>query len=191
MKEKTLGMASIMGPEWEPAGIVSRKIAEMLDHTVALPQPRAKSGVVSVGGPSVASPPADALDRLVQGAVNRQLLGGPAAVLEAMPQLDNRELQRGTVALGRPGGCREHQIDWQVMSRVSPNRGAYAPPKGIIASVSAPSLPRDASRRFTGREPNQNSLPKRMALGTSSSPTIQWYPGLQHAGKLGSMNGSP
>lgn len=176
MKEKTLGMASIMGPEWEPAGIVSRKIAEMLDRTAALPQPRATSVVVSAGGPSVASPSADALDRLVQGADNR-------------PQLDNRELQRGIAVLGRPGG--EHQIDWQVMSRVSPNRGAYASPKGITASVSAPSLPREASQRFTGRAPNTKSLPRRMALGTSSSPTIQWYPGLQHAGKLGSMNGSP
>jgi len=187
MKEKTLGMASIMGPEWEPAGIVSRKIAEMLDRTAPLPQPRAKSVVVSAGGPSGASPPADALDRLVQGADNRQLLGGP----QAMPQLDNRDLQRGTAALGRPGGCREHQIDWQVMTRVSPNRGAYAPPKGMTASVSAPALPRDASHRFSGREPNQKSLPRRIVLGTSSSPTVQWNPGLQHAGKLGSMNGSP
>merc|ERR1719223_2374626 len=39
MIEKTYGQKSMMGPEWEPAGIVSRKIAELINNKVEMPQP--------------------------------------------------------------------------------------------------------------------------------------------------------
>merc|ERR1712224_537291 len=92
---------------------------------------------------------------------------------------------------GRPGGSRpiDNQIDWQTMVRVSPQYGHSAVPD--------PNAPRtDVSQRYSERTAaavNAKALPRRMKLGTQSSPTTAWYPDLDNVGKLGGIrsNGKP
>jgi len=169
MREKTLGQASLMGPEWEPAGIVSRKIAELINQRVPMPAngPKGMSSLASAGGSIMAQPSWE----------SRQ-----------------QQPQRVAPAMGRPCPMmqHDHQIEWQMMSRVSPHRGASVgapsmPPTPMAASPSAPALLRYTDSR-TPAAPvtiNANALPRRMALGTKASPTLAWYPGLENMGKLG------
>merc|ERR1712232_1475934 len=121
-REKTVGQASVMGPEWEPAGIVSRKIAEIIGNTNAapLPKPRAMSQLASVGESVVASPSLD----------NRQLQGGSAVAGHG-----------GSASSGRPRpntnlDNQKHQIDWQVYWACSKHRSSAFPKRMALGTKS-------------------------------------------------------
>lgn len=189
-----MGTKSMMGPEWEPAGVISRKIAELLTKEKgqnALPSPHARAGASSslaTAGQMMASP---VQERQAEVANTRGLAVRPPNV--HMP------------ASG-------HQIDWQQMARIpdAPNR--YAAP--MTKSVSAPCLPpKDDIQRYKplpkpqdfppdllqlpkpyrclpesrASPVDEKAFPRRMVLGTGPSPTNGWYPGLEYTAKLGRL----
>jgi len=209
MREKTLGQKAVMGPEWEPAGIVSRRMAELIGNSgkAPLPVPQArKSHLASAGEYVMAMPP------------------------QYQGEYAEEERQQYRAEASRPSPTmmqrnQDHQIDWQGMAfsphrvpaaampaplpRDTPHISKAANAMGGSRAASTTALPGDVSQRYAagpcgsqlarelrgGRELPQghekeihaDALPRRMALGTSSSPTLAWYPGLNMNGRLGRM----
>lgn len=208
MIEKTLGTKSMMGPEWEPAGIVSRKIAELMTNKTDKPQP-----VPQVQPQRAMSQFANAGASLMGYQSQQQLQQQPEIQMPESPQQQHPRRYNCT-ALDPPSPLMQqrqaevdagftHQIDYQSMR--APARGMPPGPGPVMAPTMMTSKSATAlSKRCEFVDPNPppvargtykdgrvpisiqaEALPKRMALGTKSSPTLQWYPGVDQNGKLG------
>jgi len=188
MKEKTMGQASMMGPEWEPAGVISRKIAQLLeDRKNPLPVSEVRGGAMS------------------------SLASAGQAMMGPQPGMERQSDFRGPAAVGRSSpimqlDSQRHQIEWQAMTRVGP---AGAGPSGLTPMASSssaaalpsvapmPQLPKVASAADLERRTElpasraayiaDKAFPKRMALGKPGSGTQGWYPGLEYTAKLGTL----
>lgn len=205
MREKTMGQAAMFGPEWEPAGVISRKIAEVLTaekngggidrllHVRSVP-------TLASAGSSVVAPP-NTLDSRQFTEAGTQLNGYDGSSKAA---IDKQQPPRGPAAIGLPTSLTfddrpVHQIDWQMMTRV-PHRCGVPMPISLVdyrnAAAARGSDPAAAQggevmRRYAGpanaerKIIDAEALPKRLAIGTSSSPTLAWYPGVNQRSKLG------
>merc|ERR1719310_318979 len=131
MREKSLGQAAIMGSEWEPAGVVSRKIAERLNN-VSVPLPQQRRIVTERPGAndSVAASP--------RTSTGRAQAGGSSAFGPPAPYAHGQS----------------HKVDWQMMSRASPHRSKSS--SALVASASRlvgadVRTSDEAAQRCTGR----------------------------------------
>mmetsp|Transcript_108724 Transcript_108724/g.171499 ORF Transcript_108724/g.171499 Transcript_108724/m.171499 type:complete len:202 (+) Transcript_108724:78-683(+) len=170
MREKTYGQAAMLGPEWKPAGIISRLTAELLTKEKSV------SAIPQAGSFAQQQPTALKLSQRAPGTTS-------------MPELANAGQQRCASESEQQlatAGVPKHRTDWHLMTRVLPAPAAASP----VSSRKDRTTLEDRSKRLpTGRAASiaANSLPRRMALGTSSSPTLAWYPGLENVGKLGKL----
>jgi hypothetical protein len=191
MREKTIGVKAMMGPEWQPSGIISRQIAALLTDEkpgneggimARLPQRVAKPHRVSAGG-DIMAPISKSTGQL------------PPLALGHQRQME----RRGPPPPAMPREIEKHQTDWQMMSRASPYADAFAAHVATTYDLPAPAPkqpheqpwdplgPAPLESRPSPSSMQSKNLPRRMALGSSSSPTQAWYPGLENVGKMGQM----
>lgn len=169
MKDASMGQRAVLGGDWQPAGIVSRKMAEMLTKPAggaSLGQLVAKYQETGSNAAKVMSSKAVPHVPPKQPTVHRS---SPSRSVPATVATKKSSPINWSSMVGTAQTMQQHQQEKQQWPRIVPTGRA-----ATIAAANFNSAPADRKAAEGSR-----AMPSRLALGTASSPTVLWYPTAQ------------